>query len=154
MKKAQIRKVLNKRGHITFEVYESDERCHIMSGLDEPDCIIYVAVEFAGKNYKVVGRKTEGEAIRACLNECTRQKYEVDSSIPAFEHDAWDGSLKRLPDLDLQLSLSGVAKEKVYLERRQKLRDQLYQEHLRLYEKAVQDAITSNPDYYGKDFEP
>lgn len=175
MKKVQIRKVISLPGHIRFEAYQSHERCHIRAGMDEPEGIVSVPVEFIGDNYRVIGCKTELEAIRGCLDSCIKQGYEVDSDIPAFRHNAWDGTLERLIELDLHLSAEVITKEKVCLQRQQELWKQMYKEHFasldqkfqvidkshwnQVYRKhfdaltqAFESAIALNPDYYGKDF--
>lgn len=126
MKAAQIRKVISLPGHIRFEAYQSHERCHIRTGIDEPEGIVSVPVEFIGENYRVIGCKTELEAIRVCLDSCIEQGYEVDSDIPVFRHNAWDGTLERLTGMDLYLSAEVIA-------------------------QALKSAIAPNPDYYGKD---
>lgn len=103
MKKAQIRKLVGKNsGHVAFRAYESHDRCHLELGLDEPDCIASAPLKFVADR-EIIGYQTEVEAVRACLEECVLQSCEVDLDMPAFEYDLWDGSLKRLPELDRRL---------------------------------------------------
>lgn len=170
MKIAQIRKLIDLSGHVRFEAYQSHERCHLQAGMDEPEGI--VSVEFIALKHRVVGCKTELEAIRGCLYSCIKQGYELDCDIPAFKHNAWDGTLERLVDLDLYLPTEVIVKEKTYLQRQQKLWKQMHQKALldqefqsidkwnQAYRKnfdvlaqAFESAIASNPNYYGKDFQ-
>jgi len=111
MNTTQIRKMVNKsQYYVSYWLYQSNVRCHIVTGLDEPECILMALVKYIDKNYEVIGYTSENEAINSLLDECDRLGYLVDPVIPAFEHNIWDGSLRRLFELDQQVPLVNVVR--------------------------------------------